>query len=341
MQRYRLAAAVRDALAAGLPVSGQELAARFGVSRNAVWKALEQLRRLGYTVAATSGHGYRLLEAPDVPYPWEVRRWLENDDGDGVGWARTLHYYPSVDSTNTRARRLAEAGAPEGTAVLADRQTEGRGRRGRRWHSPSGGLYLSVVLRPPAGPERVALLGLVGALAVSRALEACCHFPALIKWPNDVIIQGRKVAGILAEVAADPEWVHHAVLGIGINVAPWPKAEGVLPRAGALRQFGCSTPRAHIAAAVLRELAHQYRTLVDGETGALLESVRRRLLYLGQPVQAMGPGFQGQGILDNIDADGRLCLRLGDGRLVRLTAADISVRLPGQADAPQRAGEGA
>ena len=194
-------------------VSGEALSGKLGLSRTAVWKVVNALRRHGYRIEAVPSRGYRLLEAPDRLTALEVLPLLETHD-----LGRTLHAFETVDSTNVVAFRLAVEGAEHGELVVAETQTNGRGRRGRRWSSPGHlNLYCSFVLRPELPPQRAPELTLLTAVAVAESLRAA-GVPADIKWPNDLLVAGRKVAGILTELSADLDRIHFVVVGIGINL---------------------------------------------------------------------------------------------------------------------------
>ena len=201
----------------GAHVSGAQLARELGVTRNSVWKAVNALRREGYHIDATTNRGYALSHEDDLLSASGIRRFLPAD----------APLFPTVrkclDSTNAEALRRAVDGAPEGTVIVAEEQTAGRGRRGRSFFSPAGtGIYLSILVRPALAAERAHLLTCSAAVAVAEAIEACAGVDASIKWVNDVYCRGKKVAGILTEGSFDLEGgvLQHAVVGIGVNVRP-------------------------------------------------------------------------------------------------------------------------
>ncbi|MFM7141205.1 MAG: biotin--[acetyl-CoA-carboxylase] ligase, partial [Alphaproteobacteria bacterium] len=190
---------VLAALAGGEWRSGQALAADLGVTRAAVWKSIERLRREGYRIEAEAGRGYRLLGAPDRLLPGEIAKHFRPRR-----FAGGVVHRDEVDSTNRLAIELARGGAAEGTAVVAEKQTAGRGRLGRTWESPPGlNLYLSVILRPALSPVEVPRLTLAAAVAVADAIAATTGLRPEIKWPNDVLVDGRKACGILTELEAE------------------------------------------------------------------------------------------------------------------------------------------
>ena len=212
MSQQRVCRALQES---GDYLSGQELSRTLGISRAAVWKAVEALRRQGYDIEARTGRGYRLIGAPDLLSRETVEQYLHRT-------RENLHVLETVDSTNSFCRRLALEGTPDGTAVLADCQTAGRGRRGRSFQSPAGkGLFFSVLWRPDCAPEELLPLTALSAVAVCRAIQRVTGVRPQIKWPNDLVLGGRKLAGILTEMSLEGESGHvsHVVVGIGINLA--------------------------------------------------------------------------------------------------------------------------
>lgn len=195
-------------------VSGEELSRRLGISRTAIWKHIKTLRQQGYEITAASGRGYRLTQSPDLLTASEIQNGLQTRFV-----ARKVHAFEQTDSTNHQAMLLGEDGAGDGTLVIADRQSAGKGRLGRHWSSPPGvNLYASIVLRPPIPPHRAPQLTFVSAVATAQAIHSFCGLDAQVKWPNDILIDGRKVGGLLNEMSAESERVHFVVLGIGLNV---------------------------------------------------------------------------------------------------------------------------
>ena len=201
----------------GAFISGQELCGQLGVSRTAVWKSIRQLKEAGYQIEAVQNKGYRLLSVPDILSKSEIESRLHTQ------WAgRPICYFDEIDSTNTEAKRVAEgaAGAQgHGTVIVAEEQNAGRGRRGRDWSSPRGeGIFFSILLRPDMNPANASMLTLVKALAVAKGISKSTGLEPAIKWPNDVVINGRKIVGILTEMSAQIDYVNHIVVGSGINV---------------------------------------------------------------------------------------------------------------------------
>ena len=194
-------------------VSGQRLSATLGVSRTAVWKQIEALRKMGYRVEASPSKGYRL--AGQRPFNGvEVSSLLETEI---IG--KRIHFYDEIGSTNVKAFELARGGEGEGAVVLADSQTGGKGRIGRRWESPPGlNLYASIILRPPVAPQEAHALTFLAAVATAEAVAKVCPVRPVVKWPNDILLDGGKAAGILLEMDSEPDRVHFVVIGIGVNI---------------------------------------------------------------------------------------------------------------------------
>ena len=196
-------------------VSGQELCDRFSVSRTAIWKAVSKLKEEGSEIDSVPNRGYCLLTSPDAMTEAEIRSYLHTEK-----MGKSLVCFADTDSTNIQAKLLAEQNAPDGTLVCSDQQTKGRGRRGRAWDSPPGeAIYMSLLLRPDIHPEHASMLTLVMGMAVADAInELMGGESAGIKWPNDVVLKGKKVSGTLTEMSTEMDCIHYVVIGTGINV---------------------------------------------------------------------------------------------------------------------------
>lgn len=313
--RQRVLEELRDAGADG--VSGERLAGELGVSRVAVGKHVATLRRLGYEIEAVPGIGYRLVSSPDRAIPCEVRPHVA--DGFWVRFTGT----PETGSTNDDAKTLAEAGAPEGTAVVAASQRRGRGRFGREWSSPEGGAYVSFVLRPRVAPADAGPLALVVALGIARGLETL-GVPARIKWPNDVHAGGRKIAGVLLEMSAEADLIRWVVGGFGLNVAACPESHD---GAACVRDFAPDTSVAQAAGACLDGIAEAYGEWLTGGFGALLPEYEARASLTGERVtvsDATG-AVRVAGVVTGVDADGHLLVDPGDGP-VAVSSGEVTLR---------------
>ena len=304
-------------------VSGERIAEVLGVSRAAVGKRVAELRKRDFAIAAAPRRGYRLDGEPDaldaaVVQPRLTTSWL------GRAW----RHLPSTGSTNDEAAAWARAGAPAGAVVVADTQTRGRGRLGRRWHSPPGAsLYFSVVLRPPLPPHRVPPLTLAAGVAVAEALTALDITPQL-KWPNDVLLDGKKVAGILTEMSSEVDRVHHVVVGIGVNLntRDFPEELGAIATSAALVR-GIPVSRADFAAALCARLEHWVdRFVAEGPpvVAAAWKQHARIFDDGGRRVRVTAGRDVIEGVAEDLDDDGALRLRLDDGRTTRIIAGEVT-----------------
>ncbi len=300
--------------AGGAGVSGETLAAELGVSRMAVSKHVSALREAGYDVASRPGAGYVLLGVPDAPLPAQVARLV------GPDWVR-LEGGGVTGSTNADAVALARAGAPHATAVLASRQTAGKGRLGRSWASPEGGVYVSAVLRPALVPADLAGLPLAVAVGVAGELG---HFgiDVSVKWPNDLLTPAGKLGGILLEMAGEADRTEWVVVGVGLNVHPFARTPGAAYLADEAR----SARAYETAAAVLDGIACGYRMLVDDGFAAVRDAFARRDALAGTRVRVHDADgrLRAEGVASGIDGDGRLVVETAAGP-VALAAGDVTL----------------
>jgi len=305
------------------PLSGEELARRLGCSRAAVWKQIGALRRLGYRIEARRAHGYALAAAPDRLGPAELAPHL-------AGRWRDIRWLAETDSTQRVARELGRAGAPEGTVVIAEAQTAGRGRLGRTWHSPRGvNLYCSIVLRPPLSPAAVPQVALVAGVAAAAALAETPGLAPRLKWPNDVLIEGRKVAGILTEMEAEVERVHHVILGIGVNLNAPRAAFPPELRERATSLFlatGRRVDRAAVTGRLLAALEARYGRFLEGGFEAVRAEWESYSCLTGTDVRVASAEGEMAGRVLGLDTDGALMLARPDGTSTRIVAGEVTVR---------------
>ncbi|MBN8248867.1 MAG: biotin--[acetyl-CoA-carboxylase] ligase [Verrucomicrobia bacterium] len=305
--------------------SGADLAQRLGISRAAVWARIEELRRVGYDIEASPHRGYLLRGAPDVLHADDLMARLE--PGGVIG--RDIRVFHETASTNDIADRLARDGVAEGIVILAESQTQGRGRLGRRWDSPAGrGLWMSVLLRPSLHPSAATQLTVLAAVACVRAIERQVPLRPDIKWPNDLMFGTRKCGGILLEMSAELDHIRHVVLGLGLDVnvtaSEFPAA--LRPIATSLQaQLGRRVDRAALAASVIGELDRAYRALGSGGFPALADEWEERCATLGRRVTIRMGARELTGTAESIDDDGALCVRTEHGRLERVVGGDVSL----------------
>jgi len=298
-------------------VSGTKIASEVGVSPSTVWHLIEQLRALGVDIAGHPGTGYSLNAVPDLLLPEMLAPLIR-----GTIFGPHLHHYYNIDSTSSLAMDAARNGAPEGSVFLAEQQTAGRGRGGNRWHSPrSTGIYCSLVLRPVLSPSEVLILALAVGLAVEAAVRELD--PALspdLKWPNDLLVGGRKFCGILTEMNAEPTRVRHVVVGIGVNVNQTTFPDDLQTSAASLRMVsGTKYSRLELCAALLKSLDREYRSLETTPRAAIVRRFAEHSSTVrGARVRVEEDGGY-QGVTEGLDSRGFLQVRTPQGLRTVLT----------------------
>ncbi|MCK5116187.1 MAG: biotin--[acetyl-CoA-carboxylase] ligase [Candidatus Aegiribacteria sp.] len=304
-------------------ISGEEISVELGVSRSAVWKSIGKLRGKGYIIDAVSNRGYRLSEGIDLPISDEIHRYLETEY-----FGREIVYMDSVDSTNNLAMTLAARGAAHGTVVTADQQTNGRGRMGRKWISPSGSnLYLSIILRPEVSPAEASQIPVLSVIASIRALERMVpDLPIGIKWPNDIYCRGRKISGTLCEMKAEIDRVNHVVVGTGIDVNMKP-SDSIRDIATSLfMETGIEHSRVRLAAFLLEEFENVYnRWLIEGNLEFIIDEWDRHSLLKDKQVDVRTVNRIVSGKVMGISQNGALKLELSDGSERLVYAGDATL----------------
>ncbi len=304
-------------------ISGQELCERFGVSRTAIWKAVNQLKESGYTIEAIRNKGYRLISVPDYLSENELSSIRKTD------WAgNTICYYPVLDSTNNKAKQLAEEGYEQGLLVVTDQQEAGRGRCGRNWTSPPGeGIFMSLLLKPQIVPKNASMLTLIAALSVSEAIIRCTDSRPDIKWPNDIVMNGRKICGILTEMSAQFEYINHIVIGIGINVHNKTFPDEISNTATSLfletqKHFN----RAAIIESVLERFEENYSIyLKSQDLSQLMEKYNEVLVSRNKKVRVLDPNRPFEGVARGITEKGELIVETVSGKKL-VSSGEVSVR---------------
>ena len=308
-------------------LSGAEMSRQLGISRAAVWKAIDALRQEGYQIDSATNRGYCLRVSPDRLSEGEVRPYLT---GRRIG--RELRVFDTIDSTNSYLKREAANGLPDGTAALADCQTGGRGRLGRSFRSaPGAGVYLSVLLRPQVPPEEAVNLTAYVAVAVCDGIEAAAGVRPQIKWTNDLVLGGRKICGILTEMGIEGESgaLQYLVTGIGVNAnqraEDWP--EELREIAGSIREAtGQPVARGRLAACLLNALDEMYERWQAGDRARYLERYRADCLTVGRAVRILTAGREERGLALAVDDRFGLVVRLEDGTERTVTSGEVSVR---------------
>jgi len=305
-------------------LSGEEISRLLKVTRTAVWKRMKHLRALGYEIEASTRSGYRLLQSPDLLTPTEVNPILKTK------WiGRTIHYFHTIDSTNSKAYELALGGAQEGEVVIAESQEKGRGRLARHWFSPPfSNLYLSVILRPPIPPHQASLITLMAAVATADAIKNFSGLRPLIKWPNDILLKDRKVAGLLNEIHSEADRIHFVILGIGVNLnvdgKMFPKE--IRAVATSLKsEMGQTISRKAFLQFLLQELEGWYSVFMKEGGDAILKAWKDRAHIKGRQVKVASFGETLVGVAVDVDSDGALILKTEEGQK-RIVAGDVEYR---------------
>jgi BirA family biotin operon repressor/biotin-[acetyl-CoA-carboxylase] ligase len=303
-------------------VPGPKIASEIGVTRSTVWMYIEKLRALGVEIKGHTASGYQLQKLPDILAPSLIRPELgENQIGH-----RIVHYF-RTDSTNNVALELAAQGAEHGTVVVAEEQTAGRGRLGRDWYSEkSSGIYASIILRPPLAPAAASVLTLLAGVAVHQAVRSTTGLPVDIRWPNDLLINGKKVCGILTEMSAELDRLHAVVLGIGLNVNHREMPANLKQIATSLRMEGRKIySRAQILAALLKELEKKYRLLLEEGSAAIAQAWAAASSYAeGKRVRVLSGSDEFAATTAGLEPNGALRIRREDGREESLVSGEIT-----------------
>lgn len=303
-------------------VSGEKISEELGVSRTAVWKHIRNLRQAGYLIEAVPSRGYQLLQAPDVLMPESIQTGLDNN----VIGAKVV-CLDETDSTNIQACRLADEGDRDGLVVVADKQVSGKGRMGRQWESPGGvNLYASILLRPDILPFEAPKLTFLSAVAVCRAINTCTNLTAKVKWPNDVLVNGKKVAGLLNEMSSETEQVHYVVLGIGVNINmhsdQFPQ-QLRYPATSLREEMGRDVSRLDFTRALLKQIDSLYQVFLEQGSESIIAEWSELCDLTGKPVQVDCGNTQLQGIMVGLGDDGALQVRTDDGQIENIYAGDV------------------
>lgn len=315
-------------------VSGQELCEIFGVSRTAVWKAIGQLKKEGYNIEAVQNRGYKLIfEEQDVYGQSEL---VSRINTKWVG--KPAHFYESIGSTNAQAKIDAENGAENGTLIVADRQTAGRGRRGRSWESPAGiNIYFTLILRPSFVPDKASMLTIVMAMAVAEGIRKNFgmdennpeRMPAVgIKWPNDIVVNGKKICGILTEMSLEHDYIQNVVIGVGINVGRQEFAPEIADTATSLEaECGRRISRCSLIGDIMEAFERNYEIFCDREDlSGLKEKYDAMLVNKDREVCVLDPKGDYRGVARGINDTGELFVEKEDGRIEEVYAGEVSVR---------------
>ncbi len=308
----------------GETISGEELGNLLKISRTAVWKHIKALKELGYRIKAVPSRGYLLESCPDTLIAEEISAGLETKR---IG--RKLFCFEKTDSTNLAAFQLAEQGAEEGTVVIAEEQSRGKGRLGRHWESPGGvNLYCSIILRPPIMPSMAPQLTLLSSVAVARTIEMITPLLPRIKWPNDILVNGMKVSGMLNEMSAEMEKINFIVLGIGVNLnmqrEQFPN-DLRYPSSSLFLESGKMVNRVNFTRALLTAYDQLYDVYLRKGIVSVREQWIARSAFLGKKVKVSFQGNELAGVAVGVDDYGALLLERDDGGIEKILAGDVSI----------------
>lgn len=298
-------------------LSGEEISRALKISRAGIWKHIEELRRQGYDIEAASNRGYRIRSSPDKLFPWEIKFNLGTK-----AFGQAVVYKATTESTMDEAFRLGLDGAAHGTLTCAESQTKGRGRMGRAWMSPPGkGIYASLILRPRTALSEVAQLTLVSAVGTCEAIRTVTGLNAQIKWPNDIFIDGKKVAGILTELNAEMDRVKFVIVGFGVNVNT--AASQLPPEATSLKAEGQKEfSRVVVLQEILRSLEKWLEIFEERGFDSVRERWKELSWTLGKRVKFIEPGGEVVGSAFDLAPDGTLLLRKDSGEVVKKVSGD-------------------
>ena len=308
----------------GNSVSGGKLAQELGVTRSAIWKGIKSLQNQGYSISAVTNKGYCLNESNDILSSGSIAPYL-----DEKGQQCTIHVLKTVDSTNSYAKKLAQEGAANGTVIIAEEQTAGRGRLGRSFYSPaSTGIYMSILLRPKLSIEDSLLITTSTAVVVSKAIENICYLKTHIKWVNDIYSNGKKLCGILSEASVDFEsgGLEYAIVGIGINVSTAQKSFPADIKPVATSIFPNRSPRP-VRSALIGEIINNMMLCCENITdGKYLEEYRKRSFLVGKEIVVINNNERRNAKVIEIDDKARLVVRFENGEIKELNSGEVSVR---------------
>lgn len=307
-------------------LSGQELSNKLGISRTAVWKHITKLREEGYIIKSVTNKGYILVDTPDILNPTEIKELLSTSF---IG--KEIIYIDSVDSTNSYGKRMAEDDFTDGTVIIAEEQTSGRGRLGRSWVSPKGkGIWMTIMLKPDIKPDQASQITLIAAMAVLKGIKAICDMDIMIKWPNDIVVNGKKICGILTEMGAEIEKINYLCVGIGINVNSdksdfTDKAVDIATSIKIAK--GVTVERKKLIAKVLDVFESYYSAfLMRGSVEFMVDEYKKSLANIGKEVRLITKDGEISAKAEDITAEGHLIVRLYDNTIMEISSGEVSVR---------------
>lgn len=305
-------------------ISGQQLCEHLGVSRTAIWKVMKRLKEEGYEIDSVSNKGYRLISQPDVLTKEAILSKLQTKY-----MGQNLVCLKETTSTNTIAKQMAEEKAEEGTLVVANHQTVGKGRRGRVWSSPKNtGIFMTVILKPRIRPEFASMLTIVAAKVLNDVIREVSGLPCMIKWPNDIVVNGKKICGILTELSAEVDYINYIVVGIGINVSMMSFPEELKDKATSiLLETGKNSNRAELVAKTMHCFERYYEEFIQTNTlQPLEEEYNKVLINMNKEVKVLSGEESYTGIARGITDKGHLLVEKENHKVEEVYAGEVSVR---------------
>lgn len=323
MTKERLLSRLKEA--GGNWISGEVISEELGISRSAIWKQIGKLREDGYLIESSSRKGYILRKVSDALLPGEIRQGLRTQ----IFGQREIVYFQETDSTNIQAKNLAAEGAGEGTLVIAEKQIAGKGRKGRVWFSPVGnGIYVSLIVRPTLPPAEAAKMMLMTAVAVAEAVVSVAPLNVRIKWPNDILVNEKKMAGILTEISTDMDAVDYMIIGLGLNVNT-PAGEfppEIRTLATSLRaETGRTFSRAAVLRAVLQSFETHYDRFMTAGFEPILEKWKAYADIIGRKIRVDMIGRSITGDVLEVDRDGVLVIQDDEGKIHKIVSGDVNL----------------
>ncbi len=305
-------------------ISGENIAKKLNISRTGVWKHVEKLKKEGFSINSSPGKGYLLLSTPDKLIPAEIKDGLATST-----MGQTIYYYKETESTNLIAKKLAMEGTPDGSIVVAEEQTKGRGRLAREWISPScKNILMSVILFPKIQPPQIFSTTMLASLAIVKGIEQTTGLKAMIKWPNDIYINWKKTAGILTEFNAQQDMVSYVVIGIGINVnfdpATYPEIKDI--STSLFKELGKKVSRVNLLQSILEEMEKGYLLIKQGNFSEIHSQWNRYSLVNNMPVEIRSFDTVEKGVAESVNLDGSLNLRDQQGKIKKIICGDLSLR---------------
>ncbi|MDH7517291.1 MAG: biotin--[acetyl-CoA-carboxylase] ligase [Candidatus Thermoplasmatota archaeon] len=298
-------------------VSGEQIAKTLSISRTAVWKQINSIRKSGYEIESIKNRGYRLISRPDIPLPEEITDGLSTKI---IG--KETHYFKKISSTNDLARQLINKNAIDGTVIVSDIQTQGRGRKDRTWFSPTGGLWFSIILYPKLPPNKSMMLTMAASLSVVHGIKTTTGIIPRIKWPNDVLIKEKKVCGILTEIDAEIDKINFAIVGIGLNVNNTLQSDLSKHATTLKTEYGGKVSRVQILKSILKNFDEYYIEIQENKHDKIRENWLSSSQIIDKKVRINDGTKTIQGVVKNIDEDGSLILDV-DNKTCRVLSGDL------------------